>query len=650
MAFTMQFCKSLAKMKRVLLAFVVLISTLNYAQAPDGYYSNAEGLTGYLLKTALKNIIDDLDDGDGFPYHEDQGYGALYHAYAQENSGDTDAYYENDGSILDMYSEKINKEESYNYEHFQNRCGNFDEEGDCYNREHLVPQSIFNRASPMKNDYFHVVPSDGSVNSARGNLPFGEVSYPNYVSSNGSKRGSNKFPGYSGVVFEPIDEFKGDIARSVLYFAIRYEDEFSYSWSKSNVLADNAQDFFADWYIQLLLSWHAKDPVSQREKDRNNNGFQFQGNRNPLIDHPEFAFQIWSDFYDDTPPTAPMNLNASTITDSSIELVWEASQDNFSVNSYIIEQDNKEIVELSAEKLSYIVTDLTAETLYNFRIYAIDQSGNISEASENLEVVTRPESFYLISEDFEDCHKVQHNFRSVSELSPINWKCQSNAGVANSQSYRMNAYKEGKQVPSLDWLITTKPIDFDNYEIVKLSFWCSSSFGNTKLELLYSSTYDGNGNPSDFDWETIPNVDIPIHPKESKTTFTFKANAVDISEIADEVYIAFRYNTTNGDLATRWDVDNIKISGEQPLYEDTFEKKPKVEFYFNPSSTGKIKLNFDKNGRKLIELFNMKGEKILSHHTYMKNYEENLSEFAKGNYFLKIKQNGNSILKRIIIN
>lgn len=631
-----------------------LVSLLGYAccfaQAPEGYYSTTEGLSGYELKTALKNIIDDIDDGNGYPYHQDQGYGALFYAYANESSGDSDVYYENDGTVLDMYSEVISGDDPYNYTHFQDQCGNYSSEGDCYNREHLVPQSTFNSAAPMKNDYFHVVPSDGSVNGARGSYPFGEVGNPSYISSNGSMRGDNTFTGYSGTVFEPIDEFKGDIARSVLYFAIRYEDEFNSSWSSNGVLANNPQDFFVDWYIDLLLSWHLQDPVSQREIDRNDNGFQFQGNRNPLIDHPEFAIQIWGDFQDNEPPTAPQNLQATNITESSIELSWEASQDNEGIALYIVEQDLVEIAQIPPTNLTYTSTDLAEETLYNYRVYAIDLSGNMSNPSENLEVVTLAEFNYLLNEDFEDCSTVSAIFSSISEESDINWMCHDQDGENNSQSYMMNGFQNGQQVPSLDWLITTNPINFEDYENEKISFWSSASYGNTKLELLYSSSYNGNENPSNYEWEQVPNVNIPTHPEGNGSLFTFEANSLDISDISGEVYIAFRYNTTNGDLATRWIIDNVIITGEQYLSNESFDNELDVLLYPNPSKNKLVNMKFSSDGMKKIEIFDVTGKRLLKTETEQMLFEKNLNNFSSGIYFVKIYSEEQSVIKRLIIN
>ena len=206
---------------------LIFTSSITFAQIPSNYYDSADGLSGYTLKTELKNIIsngyqtrtyDQLYDGVGIS--GSNGY-IDTHSDVNVSSGNI---YENDGTILDMYSEFPFGTDAYNYNHGFNQCGNQSAEGDCYNREHIVPQSSFNSAFPMQSDIHHVIPTDGRVNNFRGSLPFGNVDTPNFTSLNGSKRGTSAVTGYSGLVFEPIDEFKGDIARALLYFAVRYED------------------------------------------------------------------------------------------------------------------------------------------------------------------------------------------------------------------------------------------------------------------------------------------------------------------------------------------------------------------------------------------------------------------------------------------
>ncbi|MFV0305668.1 MAG: endonuclease [Moheibacter sp.] len=276
-------------MKLNILILILMFSVVACAQVPNGYYDDAEGLEGYELKTALKNIIDG---------HSVLSYGSLDNYYIQM---DKDLYYENDATLLDIYSERPTSTDAYNYGFGESdQCGNYNSEADCWNKEHIFPQGFFNQQLPMRSDLHQVLPTDGYVNNRRSNYPFGEVGSTSWTSTNGSKVGNSVTPGFTGTVFEPIDEFKGDIARILLYFATRYENEVtSGSWdnpdsSVSNPLNGTNDQVYEDWYIDLLLSWNEQDPVSDKEIFRNNKVHDIQGNRNPFVDHPEWVNKIWN--------------------------------------------------------------------------------------------------------------------------------------------------------------------------------------------------------------------------------------------------------------------------------------------------------------------------------------------------------------------
>ena len=267
-----------------ILTFFVLFFTKNIF-AENSYYSSIKEKSGYKLKTELRLLIQST--------HYMRSYSSLFDIYS---TSDIDLTYNGDHSIVDMYSEFPGGIDPYNYYGSIGKCGQpgvplSRKESDCYNREHLFPQSAFDYRSPMKSDFFHVYPSDGKVNNRRGKLSFGEVGKSTWVSLNGSKVGINKFEKLSNIVFEPIDEFKGDIARALLYFATRYENRmtsFHHEW-----LNHTNDQVYKGWFIRLLLKWHKQDPVSAHENQRNNIGFSFQGNRNPFIDHPEWVEKIW---------------------------------------------------------------------------------------------------------------------------------------------------------------------------------------------------------------------------------------------------------------------------------------------------------------------------------------------------------------------
>ncbi len=270
-------------MKKTYTLIFLLFVIISFAQPSATYYNNATG-NGYTLKTQLYNIIKG---------HTDRGYDGLYVTY---QTSDRDYFYENDGTILDMYSENPTGVDPYNFSSGSTqRCGNYSVEGDCYNREHIIPQSIFNSDSPMVSDANFITPTDGKVNGERSNYPHGKVGNASIITANGSKLGSALNSGYAagftGTVFEPIDEFKGDIARMYLYFATRYENVVAgYNYPAFN---GTSNQVFTNAYLNILLTWNAQDPVSPREVARNNAIFARQGNRNPYIDNPSYVSRIW---------------------------------------------------------------------------------------------------------------------------------------------------------------------------------------------------------------------------------------------------------------------------------------------------------------------------------------------------------------------
>ncbi|MCC5919453.1 MAG: endonuclease [Cyclobacteriaceae bacterium] len=249
---------------------------LIFAQAPAGYYESAHSLTGAPLKTELKEIIQG---------HTVISYAAIWTAFYT-----TDA--KEDGTVWDMYSDVPGGESPYVYTLGDDQCGNYSKEGDCYNREHSVPTSWFGgQQSPMFTDLFHIVATDGFVNQRRGNYPFAEVGNVSWTSQNGSLLGQSASPGYSGTVFEPIDEYKGDFARIYFYMATRYE-EVIHTWN-SPMLNQTSFPVFTNWAVDVLIKWHLEDPVSQKEIDRNNAVYAIQNNRNPFVDRPDFVQSIW---------------------------------------------------------------------------------------------------------------------------------------------------------------------------------------------------------------------------------------------------------------------------------------------------------------------------------------------------------------------
>lgn len=283
--------------KPIMLGFFLSLILNLQSQIPLGYYDDAEGLSGAPLKTALYNIIKG---------HTDKGYDGLYACYLT-----TDNLPGN--KVFDMYSVKADSTATYWYTNASNssdQCGNYNSEADCYNREHSFCDSWLGESSPQRSDLFHVYPTDGYVNNRRSSYPHGKVGTSTWTSSNGSKLGSSDpSTGYSGVVFEPIDIYKGDFARSYFYMATRYENLIA-GWvnnsSANEILAGNAYPAYKTWFLNLMIQWHTQDPVSQKEILRNEAVYAFQHNRNPYIDHPEWVYLVWG--------STPIPVTSVTVT------------------------------------------------------------------------------------------------------------------------------------------------------------------------------------------------------------------------------------------------------------------------------------------------------------------------------------------------
>lgn len=246
--------------KTILTVLTTLLAAYGLAQGPNNsgtYYQAANGKSGQALKTALFNIISN---------HDNVGYDGLIEAYKKTDKRP-------DGYLRDWYSNATN----YTW---NDRNGN-SSEGAGWNREHSVPQSWFNKANPMKSDIVHVLPTDCYVNGRRGSYPFGEVGTTTYTSKNGySKLGSCKTPGYSGTVFEPNDEIKGDIARIYFYMVTCYEDKIT-SWS-GGVFTGTKYQPMAQWTYDMMMRWSKQDPVDEVERARNDAVYTVQEEPQPV--------------------------------------------------------------------------------------------------------------------------------------------------------------------------------------------------------------------------------------------------------------------------------------------------------------------------------------------------------------------------------
>lgn len=297
------------KKLKVLLA-LFLCASIAWAEVDSStslksYYASANTKSGNQLRLALQDIIDG---------HTQIGYKNLGTIMQWSDTENADGQH-----VVDIYTD----------------CGftcsgpitwgNASSVGSAMNREHTVPQSWFNENEPMRSDAFHVYPTDCKANNNRSSYLYGEFSGAgtSYSTSKCSETGklsvgtSNSIASYSyknqtyaptathsGKVYEPADEYKGDLARSYFYMATRYADVCA-NWSGGAF--GSARNGLNTYTAELMLKWHRLDPVSEKELIRNeaiygnttyNKSSKKQNNRNPFIDYPELVEYIWGDLQD----------------------------------------------------------------------------------------------------------------------------------------------------------------------------------------------------------------------------------------------------------------------------------------------------------------------------------------------------------------
>ena len=256
--------KRVVLLKKVFVLIFVIAPFLLLAQLAPGYYNNAEGKKDALLKTALHTIIR--------PHTQLEYYSSSTHFRSTD--------WHPEGYFWDMYSRERRSSWSN------------------LNREHSMPKSWWSpqpEYTVAYSDLHNLYPSNIEANSAKSNYPLGVVGTVYEFDNGTSKVGPNTYPGYSGAVFEPANEYKGDFARTYMYMVTCYED-YAMNWRSTgteSMLYQNSYPVFKPYAVSILMKWHRDDPVSQKEIDRNNAVHAIQGNRNPYIDYPLLAEFLW---------------------------------------------------------------------------------------------------------------------------------------------------------------------------------------------------------------------------------------------------------------------------------------------------------------------------------------------------------------------
>ncbi|MDX6187911.1 endonuclease [Flavobacterium sp. Fl-318] len=618
-------------MKKSYSSFLLLVFTIaGFAQIPSGYYNTATA-TGYTLKTQLYNIIKD---------HTNNGYAGLYTTY---QTSDVDNFYENDGTVLDMYSENPSGKDPYNYSTgTTQRCGNYSVEGDCYNREHIIPQSVFNEQSPMVADAHFITPTDGKVNGMRSNYPHGVVNAPTYTSKNGGKLGPNSTSGYSGTVFEPINDFKGDIARMYFYFATRYENTVSgYSYA---MFDGSSNKVFTTVFLNILLQWNAQDPVSAREIARNNAIYARQNNRNPYIDHPEYVNQIWgggtSPSGDTQAPTIPTSLASTSKTAVSIALSWTASTDNVNVTGYDVYANN--VLKTTVSGSTATLTGLTASTNYSIYVKAKDAAGNTSSASTTIAVTTDSSgtggaatellfSEYIEGSGNNKALEIANNTGSAVNLSIYTLKKQTNGAGAWSTGLALTGtLSSGGKYVLVNSSISSTCFSTSAANIsttaTELAFNGNDAVGLFKNGVLIDMIGTFSGGTANFA------ADVTLRRKATVTS-----------------------PSTTFNLTSQWDsytsdtCNNLASKKAKVSKEETVTATDEILIYPNPSK-GNFTIGFPNSTEHYsVEILSFSGQKVFEKRNNTDS-EIAVQHLAAGIYIIKIATEAKTVYKKIIIN
>ena len=359
-------------LRNLALLLMIFIGMQATAAVPSGYYNNAQNKSGQALISSLHQIIRG---------HTKRGYDQL-----KTDFKTTDCI---GNIIIDRYS-------TSQFTYGTDFCGSYSGVGDCYNREHSIPNSWWGGldSDTAYTDLHHLFPVDGWVNAERGNYPFGDCA--NGTPKGTGKRGTCTFSGYNGTVFEVADEYKGDFARVYFYFATRYMSRISnYTSGTGSVVFTSSSTLghfgLTTWAINQLLEWHRNDPVSTLETTRNDAVYGIQRNRNPFVDYPELVEYLWGNMQGNawnsgstptptptlTSPTNGSTVNVGTNTGNGVSKTINVSGSNLT---------KALTVSVSGTGFSVTPTSITAATANVGTTITVTYNGTATNATGTLSI------------------------------------------------------------------------------------------------------------------------------------------------------------------------------------------------------------------------------------------------------------------------
>ena len=622
------------KMRRklliVLFSFTLTLSSL----AQQNYY---DGLDLFLTGLDLKNILSDkiIDTHTNLlDYTPDTWNASMSTDFNPINSSEILLIYgyENgtDGDITNDREREID-----------NNGGGVGQ----WNREHTFPRSLANpdldqggTNQTANSDAHNLRPSDVQRNGLRGNKLFTDGS------GNSSTVGSYWYPG---------DEWRGDVARIIMYMYLRYGSQCLPTYVGIGDSSNTPDDM-----IDLFLEWNAEDPVSDVEIQRNDfhentSNYEAQGNRNPFIDNPRLATRIWGgpiaedrwniyEVNDNEAPSIPSNISISNETGTSFVVNWTASTDNISVTEYDIYLDNSYYD--STTVTSFTVTELENSTTYSVSILAKDAANNSSELSSPTEASTTDGNSnttieILISEYVEGSSNNKAIEIANIKTSPVN---------LNGYNLRRDSNGNGVWSEKFD---LTGTIDVGDVVVI------INANANAQLLIDQADIVVANNQST--------NYGEPLNFNGNDPVGLFKDDIlIDIvgvfgggsSNFAKDVTLRRKAEVIepniNFDLDIEWEVfpkdtfddlggTHLTLSTENYIWD-------KLSIYPNPTTSDYLYINYPETIK--TEIFNVLGKKLTENIVRNGYHKIDISKLKKGFYLIKISDNLNSTVRKFIKN
>ena len=549
---------------RILLitAFLGTVTTYSLNAQSENYYSGVYGLSGSELKQTINNIIDN---------HTSISYEAVWNAhkdlYRDPNNSD---------NIILFYSQASISNED------QDAGG---DPGTYFNREHLWPRSYGVGTSGDDNSDLHsLVPAYKSVNSTRGNKYFdnsdpNESQYSNPANVLAPNCTSNSD------TFEPGDAQKGRVARAILYMDTRYDD-LELVDTPPSPAPDSSSNRMAQ--LSTLLNWNRRFPPTDNEITNNQKIYEsYQNNRNPYIDHPEFADKIWiegpswgkwrldnfslselndssisgdsadpdedgiSNLMERAIYSNPKTVNVSKpvtveVSGTNLLITFTRARNAENINASIVLEESEDLNNWNSVDLSNASTQVLNENQESVQL-------SIASTSDAIITVVNTTNVTLVD--------------SISELAAEDitgdnaWTIRSVNNDAWIYRYRGDPDEE-------DWLIFPE-LNLDNYTEETLSLGYRSQFldpMDTELKLYYTNQYTSD--PSSTNWVELmdANAELDLNKSMSSSatgTYTLQSDLSNIDGTTIRIGIKYTSTEQYSTYARAWLVANPNVLATQ---------------------------------------------------------------------------------------